>query len=302
MRHMYGLVYNPVSGGGKGEQLVRQAQEILTARGIDTRLYATSGAGDPATKAEQAVQDGCEALVCLGGDGTLSEVAGAVVAGQIPLYIVPSGTGNDFARMLHLPKDPMEALIGQLDGTPVRADCGKINGRCFINIAGSGFDVKVLEKTEKLKAVYPGEKAYRKALISILRNYSPMEAEISVDGGEFKKHLLTIVEIANGQYFGGGMQVAPGADLHDGAFDVILIPKLPKSSLIFLLPLFLFALHVRFGIAKQFRARRVTVRSRGMTVNIDGRLEKMDEAVFEIVPGALRLMQPDGPVRSTRKG
>ncbi|MBQ9007957.1 MAG: diacylglycerol kinase family lipid kinase [Clostridia bacterium] len=289
---MYGLIYNPVAGGGKGEKLAQQARAVLEARGIKPRLYATTGVGDPAVKVEQALVDGCEALVCLGGDGTLSEVVEAAVKGQIPLYIVPGGTGNDFARVLHLPKDPMEALVSQLDGTPVQTDCGRINGRCFINIAGSGFDVKVLEKTEELKAIYPGEKAYRKALVSVLKNYSPMEAAISIDGGPFENQFLTIVEVANGQYFGGGMRVAPEADLYDGAFDVILIPRLPKFSLIFLLPLFLFAWHVRLGIARQVRARQVTVRSKGMTVNIDGRLEKMDEAVFEIAPGALCLMRP----------
>ena len=292
---MIGLVYNPVSGGGKGEELAKKVKTILESRGT-VRMYASEGVGDPAVKAEQAVRDGCEALVCLGGDGTLSEVVDAVVRGGIPLYIVPSGTGNDFARVLQLPKDPIEALTAQLEGTTVYADCGRINGRCFINIAGSGFDVKVLEKTEELKAVYPGEKAYRKALISILRSYQPVEAEISLDGGPFERHSLTIVEIANGQYFGGGMRVAPEANLFDGLFDVILIPKLPKFSLPFLLPLFLCALHVRLGIARRIQARQVVVRSRGMTVNIDGRLEKMDEAGFEIVPGALRLKLPGGTV------
>ncbi|MBQ8094618.1 MAG: diacylglycerol kinase family lipid kinase [Clostridia bacterium] len=289
---MFGIIYNPVSGGGTGETLAKQVKDVLSERGLDGRLYASTGVGDPAVEAKRAVMDGCNALVCLGGDGTLSEIVGEAVCGKLPLYIVPSGTGNDFARLLKLSKDPLTAFVEQLDGTPTATDCGMINGKYFINISGSGFDVSVLEKTEELKTFYPGEKAYRKALLSVLKDYKAFDAMVSIDGGPFERKLLTIIEVANGQYFGGGMRVAPDAKIRDGLFDLIIIPRLPKSSLIFLLPLFLLGKHVKAGIAKRIFARRVTIRSKQMTVNIDGRLEKMDEASFEILPGALLLMQP----------
>lgn len=298
---MFGIIYNPVSGGGKGNDLANKAASVLMDRKLECRLYASIGVGDPAVQAKLALKDGCSALVCLGGDGTLSEVVGVAVDGKVPLYIVPSGTGNDFARVLRLPKDPIAALQRQLDGQPVMVDCGRINGKSFINISGTGFDVAVLEKTEELKSIYPGEKAYRKALKAVLKAYKPLEAMVSIDDGPFEKRRISIIEVANGQYFGGGMHVAPQAQIRDGLFDLIVIRDIPKALLIYLLPLFLLGQHVRTGLAKRMLVRKVVIRSENMTVNIDGRLEKMNEAAFEIQPGALQLMLPDGPTTIIRK-
>ena len=289
---MFGIVYNPVSGDGKGKRLAESVRSILEARGETVRMYESLGVGQPAVLAEQAANEGCTSLVCLGGDGTLSEIVGAVVAHALILYIVPTGTGNDFARFLGLPKDPMEAFQAQLDGTLQLYDCGKINDKVFINISGSGFDVDVLVKTEEFKAIYPGEKAYTKALLAVIRNYQPFSYSLSLDGAPFEERKSTIIEVANGQYFGGGMRVAPGADAQDGFFDVIIVRNVPKVLMPILLPLFVFGLHVRVGIAKRIRAKQVKIRAKNMTVNIDGRLEKMDEAEFVILPGKLRLHLP----------
>ena len=232
-------------------------------------------------------------MVCIGGDGTLSEIVHELAGSGAVLYIVPSGTGNDFARALGLPRDPVEAFKAQLDGQRTAIDCGSINGRAFINVSGSGFDVEVLRKTEEFKQVYPGEKAYRKAVLAVLSSYRAFRSEISIDGGEFRPYSGTIVEIANGQYIGGGMKVAPGAQVQDGLFDVVMVDCVPRTLIPFLLPLFILGAHVHLPIARVVRAKDVVLRARGMVVNIDGRLEEMDEAHFEIRPSALHIMLPN---------
>ena len=289
---MFGVVYNPVSGGGKNQEIVESIKKLLHERGEEICVFATKQEGDGDHQTRLALESGCESVICVGGDGTLSEVVDAMANSGKTLYIVPNGTGNDFARAFGLPKDPLEAFAAQLDGEDTFIDCGSLNGRAFMNVSGSGFDVDVLRKTEELKAVYPGEQAYTKAVLAVLGSYKAFEAEISLDGSAFKPISCTIVEIANGQYFGGGMQVAPKASFQDGMFDVVTVDRVPGMMIPFLLPLFKLGLHVYLPIARVVRAKEVVMRAKGMVVNIDGNLKAMDEARYCVMEGALRVRIP----------
>ena len=289
---MFGIIVNPVSGGGKNKAIVEQIEALIRARGEEVRLFPTELEGDGDHQARLALESGCDAVVCVGGDGTLSEVVDAMANSGKTLYIVPNGTGNDFARAFGLPKDPLEAFKAQLDGEDAAIDCGSLNGRAFLNVSGSGFDVEVLRKTEELKAVYPGEQAYTKAVLAVLGSYKAFEAELSVDGGAFKPIRCTIVEIANGQYFGGGMLVAPKSSFRDGLFDVVVVDRVPSKLIPFLLPLFKLGLHVHLPIAHVMRAKEVVMRAKDMVINIDGNLKEMNEAHYRVMEGALRVRLP----------
>lgn len=286
---MFGIIVNPVSGGGKNQEIAAKIEALLRARGEECHLFPTESEGDGDHQARLAIESGCDAVVCVGGDGTLSEVVDAMANSGKVFYIVPSGTGNDFARAFGLPKDPIEAFKAQLDGEEALIDCGSLNGRAFMNVSGSGFDVEVLRKTEELKAVYPGEQAYTKAVLAVLGSYKAFETEIAFDGGEFRPYKGTIVEIANGQYFGGGMRVAPKSSFQDGVFDVVLVDKVPQMVIPFLLPLFKLGLHVYLPIAHVIRAKEIVLRAKDMVINIDGNLKEMDEAHYRVMPGALRV-------------
>ena len=289
---MFGIIVNPVSGGGKNQAIVDQIMALLRERGEECRLFPTEAEGDGDRQAHLAIESGCDAVVCVGGDGTLSEVVDAMANSGKLFYIVPNGTGNDFARAFGLPKDPLEAFKAQLDGEETLIDCGSLNGRAFMNVSGSGFDVDVLRKTEELKAVYPGEQAYTKAVLAVLGSYKAFEAEISLDGGAFKTCRATIVEIANGQYFGGGMKVAPKSSFQDGLFDVVVVDRVPSMLIPFLLPLFKLGLHIHLPIAHVMRAKEVILRAPDMVINIDGNLKEMKEAHYHVMKGALRVKLP----------
>ena len=294
---MIGIVVNPVSGGGRGRELASGAARELEAHGLETRAYFSGAEGGVAEETGRALSDGCDEIACIGGDGSLSEAVSVLCGAEAGLLIVPAGSGNDFARTLGLPQDPMEALRAQLDGVPARIDCGMLNGRPFINVSGFGLDAQVLERAEALKEAYPGGKAYRRAVSDVIAHFEPFSPEIRIDGALLEPGRYTIVEAANGRYFGGGMKVAPGADAEDGLFDVVLVRAVPKALIPALLPAFILGWHVRLRLAKVIRAKTVCVRSPGMTVNIDGRLEKMDEARYEICPGGLRVRLPGNRAR-----
>jgi len=289
---MFGIIVNPVSGGGKHKNLAGEIGKIIQQRGESWRLFETQYEGDATNQTQRAIDCGCDSLVCIGGDGTLSEVVQAAAGSGKTLYLVPCGTGNDFARVMKLPKDPMEAFIRQLDGEETAIDCGSVNGRAFINVSGSGFDVEVLRKTEELKSAYPGGTAYRKAVLAVLSSYRAFETDISIDGGAFMHRQATIVEIANGKYFGGGMLVAPAASFKDGLFDVVLVKRVPRVMIPFLLPLFTLGIHVCLPVASVVRTKSIVMRAKNMVVNIDGRLEEMDEVRYEMLQGALNVRLP----------
>lgn len=288
---MFAVVVNPVSGGGEALKLARRVMRRLEEERRESRLFETSGEGDAAKQVRAAVQAGCEAVVCIGGDGTLCEAADELCYQDVTLYVVPGGTGNDFARAFGLPKEPMAAFEKQLAGKPVQIDCGRVNGRGFLNVSGSGFDVDVLKKTEELKKVYSGEKAYHKAVVSVIGRYKAFEAELSIDGAPATHEACTIIEIANGQCIGGGMRVAPNAKLDDGVFDVVVVKKVPRLCIPFLLPLFMLGWHTKLGLARVMRAKKVSLRAKGMTLNIDGKLIDADRADYELLPGAIRMMR-----------
>lgn len=289
---MFGVIVNPVSGGREAAGLAVQITERIAALGEESRIFETGGDGDAATQTRAALAAGCQSVVCIGGDGTICEVAGELCHTGATFYVVPGGTGNDFARAFHLPKNPMAAFEAQLAGELVEIDCGWMNGQSFLNVSGSGFDVAVLQKTEELKAVYPGEKAYRKAVLSVLGRYKAFEADVSIDGGAETHEACTIVEIANGQSIGGGMRVAPDAKLDDGYFDVVVVKKVPRMLIPLLLPAFMLGWHTKIGLARVVRAKNVTMRAKGMIVNLDGKLLRVDEAKYKILPGAIRMKKP----------
>ena len=292
---MFAIIVNPVSGGGKNAQIAKQIEALLTQRGETYQVFETANEGDGDRQVRMALESGCDNVVCIGGDGTLSEIVHELAGSGAVLYIVPSGTGNDFARAFGLPRDPIRAFAAQLDGVPAAIDCPTINGRPFLNVSGSGFDVAVLRRTEELKAVYPGEKAYHKAVVAVLGEYRPFEAELTLEDGTATHERTTIIEFANGQYIGGGMRVAPGSACDDGLLDVVVVGPVPRRAIPFLLPLFIKGWHVHLPICRVARVRSAVLRAPGMVVNIDGRLEAMDEAVFSILPGALRMRRPANP-------
>ena len=273
-------------------KLAQRVMQRLDKDGRESRLFETGGEGDAARQIRSAVEAGYSSVVCIGGDGTLCEAVDELCYRDVTRYVVPGGTGNDFVRAFGLPKDPLAAFEKQLAGKQVQIDCGRVNGHGFLNVSGSGFDVDVLKKTEELKKVYAGEKAYHKAVISVLGRYKAFEAELSVDGKPATREACTIIEIANGQYIGGGMRVAPEAEMDDGMFDVVVVRKVPRMCIPFLLPLFMLGWHTKLGLARVMRAKRVSLRAKGMTLNVDGKLVTADHADYELLPGAIRMMRP----------
>ena len=290
---MYAVIVNPTAGGGHAADLCDQVCRLLKDRSIAFRVENTTVPGHASDLAREAVRIGCAAIVAVGGDGTLSEIASGLTERAVPLFFVPCGTGNDFVRVLNLPADPITALAAQLDGTETFLDMGTVNGQGFLNVAGTGFDVEVLRQVTRFKHVGKGLLPYLLGLITALKKFRSFKAELTLDTGEVLNESFTIISFANGRFFGGGMKVAPLADVQDGLMDVMIIRGLPKIAVPFLLPLFITGKHASIpSICRVRQCRKIRLLCPGMTFNIDGELSELDSAEVEILPAHLPVRLP----------
>ena len=230
-------------------------------------------------------------LIVLGGDGTFNEVANGLTGTDALLYFVSCGTGNDFVKALGLPKDPVEALGVQLSSQPRRVDAGLVNDRLFLNVSGTGFDIEVLRQTQRFRTRFKGLLAYLLGLIAALSRFRPVEARITAGGRTFSQK-LTIFEVANGRYIGGGMLVAPQANPSDGLFDVVYVDAVNRRTIMKLLPMFVSGKFVSLPVTHTLRAEEVVIESPGMTINLDGELQRVDRAHYRVLPGGLRIACP----------
>ena len=289
---MYHLIVNPAAGNGRTLKVCVQAEAEWKKRGLEYQTILTERPGH-ATEIACGIASGAEdaRLVILGGDGTFNEAANGLTGTGAILYFVSCGTGNDFVKALGLPKDPIEALRVQLDSTPRVIDAGRVNDRFFLNVSGTGFDIEVLRQTLRFRDRFKGLTAYIFGLLAALNHFRPVEATITAAGQTFTRK-LTIIEVANGRYIGGGMLVAPEANVSDGLFDIVYVDAVNRLKILKLLPLFVTGKFLSLPIAHSMRADEVIIESPGMTIDLDGELLRMDRAHYRLLPGGFRVSCP----------
>jgi diacylglycerol kinase (ATP) len=216
------VIFNPRSGRGRGAQFVAPVLDALSAHpGVDHAL--TTGPGDEERLATEAIGRGFGTIVAVGGDGTWSNVGNGILKSGKPvkLGLVPGGTGCDLAKSLGIPpKDVRAAGRIILDGHTRSIDVGRIEERYFLNIAGFGYDIAVLEDSWTV-GYLEGELLYLYCAIRQLGSFPGFPVEIAADGGAPVKHELLMLILANARVFGGGFKIAPHADLGDGRLDLM---------------------------------------------------------------------------------
>ena len=289
---MYTLIVNPTAGRGASAQLLEKVEALLKERGLDYAVYFAAEPMDAVRIARTLATERPEGIIALGGDGTLFEIINGMIGSDVPLLFVSCGTGNDFVRTLKLPKDPLEALRQQLDAPIGRIDVGRMNDLYFLNVAGTGFDVDVLRNAEKYKAKYTGLRTYLFGLLDAIRDFRPITALVSFDGGPEEETTFSILSIGNGRYIGGGMKAVPYAKVDDGLFDVVTVRPVSKPAIFVLIAFYIAGKHVAMKLGKLRRCRKISIRRKNMTLNLDGELRNADSACFELLPGALCVRIP----------
>ena len=228
------LILNPASGTAQQGEVLREALAPLS----DVTIYTTAEAGDGARLARQALDEGAELVAAAGGDGTINEVLnGLMQAGGGAIFgVIPLGTGNDLARTLALPDDPLEAWAVITAGASRRLDVIKVSGpgltHYALNVAAGGFSGQVNEiLTGELKAAW-GPLAYLRSAVAVLPDLTNYRTAIQYDDETVQTIQALNIIVANCRTAAGGIQVAPYANPEDGLLAVVIVRYGPTSELI----------------------------------------------------------------------
>jgi diacylglycerol kinase (ATP) len=217
------VVFNPRSGKGRGASFVAPVLDALRGEGREVAHALTSRAGEEADLAAQAARDGFRTIVAVGGDGTWSNVGNAILRSgtRARLGLVPGGTGCDLAKSLGIPPRDLRACARiVLDGHVKTIDVGRIEDRYFLNIAGFGYDVAVLEDSWSVSYL-EGDLLYLYCAVRQLGSFPGFPVTLGAGDDTAQRRELLMLIFANARVFGGGFQVAPRADLADGRLDAI---------------------------------------------------------------------------------
>jgi YegS/Rv2252/BmrU family lipid kinase len=307
------LVCNPVSGMGRGREHLAAVERTLREADVPYRSALTQGRGHAAELARSAGGAGCGTVVAIGGDGTLFEVVNGVMgaSGEEPpemastnpvaVGLIGAGRGSDFARSAGVPSDVEAAVRRLVSGrsqvvdvghVAYRAFSGERRRRYFINAAGMGFDAEVALRANRAPRVMGGTIPYLSSLATTLVRYHNKQVSASLDGGrvEWQARISSIV-VANGQFFGGGMKIAPEASLSDGEFEVVVLGDLGKVDLVRNVPRVYDGSHVTHPKVSMDRARQVSIESpQRLLLQADGEVLGTAPATFTVVPAALRVI------------
>jgi len=224
-----GIVINPISGrdgrrAGEADRRRAFVQSHAQAAGVDANVAVTEQPGHARALAQGFVDDHCDTVIAMGGDGTVHEVAQALVGTSTALGIVPAGSGSGFAIGLGLPLNPERAMRVALTSASTAIDVGFAGDRVFLNIAGVGFDAAVAHRFANRER--RGLAGYLAAGFQLLGTYQASHYEVSWqtgDGEEVRRGHKYLVGFANASTYGNGAVLAPDADVQDGMLDLMLV-------------------------------------------------------------------------------
>ncbi len=306
------VILNPASASGRAARLARRIEDSLEARGVDYRLTATEAPGHAVELAAAARDATAPAVVAVGGDGTVHEVANGLLAdgggGSVPsLAVVPVGTGNDFFRMVGSPRDPEEALAVLQSGVRKDFDVGVARwpdgSSRFVNLLGVGVDVEVIRRREGFRRL-TGLAQYLTALLVALVRFRPVPVRIRLEGegsgaGEVIEDPTHLAAITVGPSAGGGFLLNPTATPDDGLLDLCFVDALSYLEVMRYLPLVVRGEHADLDVVRLRRFRRARLEStdgRPLEFELDGEVMPEPAPWLEvgIEPGRLPVLVP-GP-------
>jgi diacylglycerol kinase (ATP) len=310
------IVVNPQAGRGAVGRAWPAVRDVLDKGGAEYDVTITDRAGHGTEAARRAVDEGCTFVVAVGGDGTVHEVVNGLMGDEGPrnpatvLGVVAAGSGCDFVKTFGLPQDPADAaahllgdtLWGKIDVGRIRCTDlhGKPHTRWFANIAEAGIGAEVVDAASRMPK-WLGGRVYKLAALKAIAGFKPKTAPIRIYGRETRgKHgedeslsdlerdqRFSMLVVANGQFFGGGMRVAPRATPGDGLFDVQLSHG-PRGEAVKAMQKMFRGEHIPNPYIEEFLASRVTIAGDDpILIEADGEVVGTTPVTFDIVPGAI---------------
>lgn len=294
-------IVNPVAGRGLTRDLWPKLQAGVAGGG---EVRYTERPGHATELAQDAVRQGADLVVAVGGDGTATEVALGLRGTQAVMGHVPTGAGCDLRTSLGLPKRPEEALkaLGSGSLTIQTIDVGLSGNRGFLTVSGVGFDAEVAAEDARARTTgLRGSLPYLKAIMKVLVSYRPTPIRLIIDEQEALEGRALLVAVANCQYYGGGMRIAPYASPTDGLLDVVVAGDFSVPGTLGILPKVFSGKHRTHPKVAFFTGSRVRIESDPpLASHLNGDPAGLTPIEFSVDPGALRVLAGDipGPMAS----
>jgi diacylglycerol kinase (ATP) len=290
-----GVLVNPAANRGRGKAVGDKVFTYLAKAGIPAINLSAESALAAQAKSQVAISDQeISGVIAIGGDGTTQLGVNICVPNQLPLGIVPAGSGNDQARELNIklgdPGSAVQNILNHLD-KPRRVDVMRVttNSREFWSLGSisGGFDALCAQRANGLK--WPkGPNSYKAALLLELPKFQPIEYHLEVDG-EHRTIKAMLCGVANVKNFGGGMKISPESEITDGMLEVFILHEVSRPRLLKIFPTVYKGEHVKFPEVEIFKAQSIRVANDGFPMTCDGELIGPAPFSAEVHPGALQV-------------
>jgi len=298
------IIVNPHSAGGRAQRIFKKIEGRLFDAFGEILIAVTHRPQEVAGHLDAAVKADVSRLITIGGDGTNHVVLNALAERsdlKVAFGSIPLGTGHDWSRSLGVPEDPHEAVDWLARARPVPCDLGKVeyldmqtggkpSQRIFLNIASAGVSGEVDHRVNRARR--RSSLTFLRATIATLMKYRPQRVSVLCDGKEFYSGSCYLVAVANGQYFGRGMWIAPNALINDGMFDVIVVEGMSRLRILLAFKSVYSGTHLEREDVKHTRAASVLVCSEGgpLKLDFDGEEALGQELRFAVMPGAVNIL------------
>ncbi len=225
------VIANPLAGAGKTLRLLPRIKQWLSASSHEFSFTIPESPDRMRSEIMKAADQGIEALLLIGGDGTVHQALPAIAKTEIPFGYLPCGRGNDFARNVGLPSKLKENCSLPSSPSFHQIDLPRINHIPFIAVAYIGFAAEVNKLANEGRGYFGGTLGYIVCVLKALMNFRPFEVEMTIDDLTWRERVM-MVSVANAPFYGGGMKIAPDATMNDGVFDICIVQELSKLELL----------------------------------------------------------------------
>ena len=286
----YAVIINPAAGRGKGKKLENTIITLLNDELGDIEVFQTEYPNHAQELAKQ-LKDKSSLIIAVGGDGTINEIVNGMVGGKAALAVIPIGSGNDFTKMLNLPKEISAVVQTIKDDKRKKIDIGKVGDRYFPNGIGIGFDAWVVRESMKVSKLR-GFLIYLYSVIKTVFLYKNQTITLTTNERSTVRDIF-LIAIGNGKAMGGGFFLTPRAEVDDGQLDVCIIRALSKREVLLNLPKAIHGKHTELEQVEMLRTDKVNIHSEeGIAVHADGELLGMEFRDLEIslIPAALEVV------------
>jgi YegS/Rv2252/BmrU family lipid kinase len=291
-----GIIANPAAGRGRVERNLSRIKKFLEENKIPHTLKISQYPGHSKELVRELVKEKVDSIIAIGGDGTINEISNSILDYNVPLGLIPMGSGNDYAKMIY-PDISWKNLFTSFPTAEIKYyDVGEVYvGKerfIFVNGLGIGFDAEVVKNLSRIKFL-TGDLLYLVAVLMTFHQYRSIDLEIEWDDKKIGKKVF-LFTVGCGKYLGGGFKLHPEADVEDGLFEISIIEEVGLIKFLTTIPKVFKGTHLGEKEVFYTRGKEVLIKGKRFNFHMDGELytRPVEEIKVSVLEKALPLLIP----------